>query len=292
MRIQLLLYQLEAGDNLTQHYQMYLETVHPCRMSQVKKWFPRAHVEKRMGTRAQAMNYCVKEDSQVQKPLILYKGRWIDSVENSQDFGELWERLVILTKDSKSSTKSSLMKIKSILCSGESNAIETIADDYFDIWVRYHRAFDRYLLMKQKPRDHPMRIFVLCGPSGTGKSRWAMDFDQKAYWKQRSGWWDGYCGQKTVVLDEFYGWLPYDTLLRLCDRYPLLVETKGGQVNMVADTIIITSNKSPSLWYKNVYFPAFERRVTSWVFMGHDGIRLEYDNWGDFEIQMNPFNII
>jgi hypothetical protein len=70
------------------------------------------------------------------------------------------------------------------------------------------------------------------------------------------------------------------------------VETKGGQVHMVAETIIITSNKSPSLWYKNVYFPAFERRVTKWFFMGHEDIRLEYDNWVEFEIQMNPFNLV
>ena len=146
--------------------------------------------------------------------------------------------------------------------------------------------------MKSKPRDHDMQVIVICGPSGTGKSKWALEFDKSAYWKQRSQWWDGYVGQATVVLDEFYGWLPYDTLLRLCDRYPLLVETKGGQTNMSAKTIIITSNKSPSHWYKDVYFPAFKRRVSTWLFMGEGNIHLSFNNWEDFELHMNPFNLV
>lgn len=35
----------------------------------------------------------------------------------------------------------------------------------------------------------------------------------------------GYVGQPTVVFDDFYSWFPYDFILRLLDRYPLVVNT-------------------------------------------------------------------
>lgn len=65
-------------------------------------------------------------------------------------------------------------------------------------------------------------------------------------------WWDGYSGQTVVVIDEFYGWLGYDFLLRLLDRYSFAVETKGGSVSFTSKLVIFTSNKPPSEWYRNV----------------------------------------
>lgn len=149
-----------------------------------------------------------------------------------------------------------------------------IADEHFELWVKSYRAFREYRLIITDPRNHEVEVFVLQGPTGTGKSKWALDNFPEAYWKQRSIWWDGYTKQETVVLDEFYGWMPFDTLLRVCDRYPLLVETKGGQVNFVAKTIIITTNSIPNSWYKNVYFNSFVRRVTKWMVLR---------KWGDMQ---------
>lgn len=82
--------------------------------------------------------------------------------------------------------------------------------------------------------------------------------------------------------DDFYGWMPYDTLLRLCDRYPLLIETKGGQTIFLAKTIIITSNNTPAQWYKNVNLKAFIRRVDLWIYLGLGGLRVETENYDEF----------
>ena len=47
-------------------------------------------------------------------------------------------------------------------------------------------------------------VWVLWGPSGTGKSRWVAATWPDAFWKSpESKWWDGYSGQETVVLDDF-----------------------------------------------------------------------------------------
>lgn len=141
----------------------------------------------------------------------------------------------------------------------------TIANEYFDIWVSNYRAFERYRTLITPPRNHEVEVIVIQGPTGTGKSKWCMDNYPDAYWKQRSNWWDGYNGQKTVIIDEFYGWLPFDLLLRVCDRYPLLVESKGGQIQFIAETVIITSNSVPNTWYRNAYFDSFVRRVSKWM---------------------------
>lgn len=149
-----------------------------------------------------------------------------------------------------------------------------LANADFPIYVKYYKALNHYRMMTMPPRNHDTQVTVIWGPTGTGKSKYCKDQFPEAYWKQRSQWWDNYTSQKTVVIDEFYGWLPFDTLLRLCDRYPLLVETKGGQTQFVAEHIVITSNTIPERWYKHVYFQAFVRRVNHWLIM---------PTWGDVE---------
>lgn len=55
-------------------------------------------------------------------------------------------------------------------------------------------------------------------------------------------WFDGYMGQKRVVLDDYRSYhLPFNFLLRLLDRYPIQVPVKGGYVNFIPEEIIVTS---------------------------------------------------
>jgi hypothetical protein len=109
-------------------------------------------------------------------------------------------------------------------------------------------------------------IVVLFGPPGSGKSKFCYDFDAAAYWKPRGEWWCGYENHSTIVLDDYYAWLPYDTMLRLCDRFPLMLGTKGGQVAVIPKTILFTTNTLPHLWYKEsktaFTWPAMQRRFT------------------------------
>lgn len=192
------------------------------------------------------------------------------------------ESLEAQTNGTKSSMKLRLSAIQETLSAGGSEALEEIADQEFDLWVKYYRAFERYLLIKSVPRSWKSLVTIIQGPTGTGKSKWAMENDPNAYWKQRSQWWCGYTKQETVVLDEFYGWLPFDLLLRLCDRYPMLVETKGGQVQFQAKHIIITTNSLPNNWYKSAYFPALVRRVEKWMVMPVWGEVFETSDYGEF----------
>jgi len=170
------------------------------------------------------------------------------------------------------------MTIKKAIDDGSTDL--QLADLDFPIWVQNYRGLLHYRQLKSTPRNHPVEVRVIVGPTGTGKSKYCMENYPSAYWKQRSNWWDGYMDHETVIIDEFYGWLPFDTLLRICDRYPLLVESKGGQINFTASRIVLTSNKIPERWYANVYFPAFARRVSLWTIMPTWGDPFTTDDYG------------
>ncbi|AKO22245.1 replication initiator protein [Asterias forbesi associated circular virus] len=288
--IKFVVYQLEEGEKeKVPHIQGYLELKQPRALSWMKKLNSKAHWEIRKGNRVQALQYVTKEETRMDAPWILNCGQWSQYDASTWTRVEDWLNTVIpgVWKDGSKSTKSiRLSEIKSKLDDGCSS--EVIADNYFEDWVRHYRAFEKYLLIKSKPRDYPVRVVVVIGPTGTGKSRFCMEQYPDAYWKQRSQWWDGYVRHKTIILDEYYGWLPFDLLLRLCDRYPLMLETKGGQCNCEANTIVITSNNRPDSWYKNCYFPAFERRVDTFIIMKELGSSFIFKKWSDAEKHTDP----
>ena len=262
-RIQYLIYQKEQGESGTPHFQGYVEFTSRVTFRQAKTVIhERAHLERRRGNAVQARDYCKKEDGRLDGPWEFGTG----------DFSGL--------RQSTAGERTDLSTIRDLLIAGRPE--RDIADEFFSQWCRYHAAFRRYRLMCLSHRSWKTRTTVVVGPPGTGKSKYAMDLHPSAYWKQRSIWWDNYEAHDAVVIDDFYGWMPYDTLLRLCDRYPLLIETKGGQTIFLAKTIIITSNNTPAQWYKNVNLKTFIRRVDLWIYLGLGGLRVETENYDEF----------
>lgn len=114
-----------------------------------------------------------------------------------------------------------------------------------------------YRTIKQIATDHLVApavertVHVYWGATGTGKSRRAWDeAGLDAYPKDpRTKFWCGYQGGPNVVIDEFRGGIDIGHVLRWFDRYPVLVEIKGGATTLRASTIWITSNIDPRQWY-------------------------------------------
>lgn len=260
--VQYLVFQKEQGEQGTQHLQGYVEfsSRKTLRQAKVILGTQRIHLERRRGTADQARIYCIKEDGRLDGP-------W--------EFGEFSG-----TRASTAGTRTDLAAVKAAIEGGATEG--KLADEFFSLWCQYHNAFRRYRGLCHSQRNHKTRTIVIVGPPGTGKSRWCMDSYKEAYWKQRSIWWDSYEGHESVVLDDFYGWLPYDVVLRMCDRYPLMIETKGGQCQFVAKTVVFTSNNTPAQWYKNVNLDAFIRRVDRWMYFGIDGTKLDTENYSHF----------
>lgn len=131
--------------------------------------------------------------------------------------------------------------------------VEHLFAEYPSAMYRYGPGIERHVQLLQRPRDgtEEIKILLLLGPSGIGKSRLVREQFPDAYWKPASNkWWPGYNGEKTVVFDDFNGsWVPYELLLRILDRYDCNVENKGGNRALLATVFIITSNREPDEWY-------------------------------------------
>lgn len=143
-----------------------------------------------------------------------------------------------------------------------------IAEDHFGTWCRYYRAFERYRRISNPGRTEHTKTLVFIGPPGSGKSSRALELGGASqFWlpapkdKVSSVWFDGYEGQSTIVIDEFYGWIRRDMLQRMCDRFPLVVETKGGSTQFIPKQIIIMSNTPPDDWYRHIGLGAMTRRL-------------------------------
>lgn len=210
------------------------------------------HFEPRRGTPEQAEDYCTKEETR--KP-----------GTQSKKFGTRSRGTASCTGTSH--------PLKDALDAGLSN--RDLWENNFTEMLRHNRAVDRYRAETAIPRDpsKPPRIYILTGPPGTGKSKWVHDRFPSAYWVTRptnshDPWWDQYHGQDVVVFDDFYGWIKYDMLLRICDRYRLKVPFKGGMAEFRATTIIFTSNAGWNDWYPSVADKsAWERRVYEYAWL-------------------------
>lgn len=125
----------------------------------------------------------------------------------------------------------------------------------FALYGRFIKAIDRLRLLSKPTRVGFPDVYLLVGRPGCGKTRRAYE----AYpdlWeppinmsKQDTNWFDGYTGQKQVLLDEFEGHMPLNSLLKILDRYVRQVPVKGGFTWFNPDSIILTANEHPSTWY-------------------------------------------
>lgn len=92
----------------------------------------------------------------------------------------------------------------------------------------------------------PPEVIWCHGATGSGKSRWAFNLHPDAYAWPGSVWFDGYEDQKVAILDDFRPKdLPFNTLLKVLDRYKLQLPIKGGHVWWQPQKIIITAPGTP-----------------------------------------------
>lgn len=105
------------------------------------------------------------------------------------------------------------------------------------------------------------QVIVLYGPTGTGKSHSVRQCLIDGLIKDlypvpipsASGtrWFDYYCGDETVLFDDFRGDLKLQYLLNLTDRYPFQVPVKGGHTTWTPRRIVFTTNRNPVDWYSS-----------------------------------------
>lgn len=225
----------EAPETKRLHLQMYLELKKPQRLAWARKAFRNhpIHVEERRGTRDQARDYSRKEASRVAGPW--EEGEWLAGGAGARnDVRELVE-----------------------MAKGGASDLQLIEADPAG-YARSMKMLDRLKDHYPPPHREDVGVVVYWGEPGTGKSRQAWEKatalaaldGEHPYAMTDSKWWQGYDTQKVIIFDDFYGSIQYSILLKILDRYPMKVETKGGFKNFHGRQFVLTSNQHPKYWYK------------------------------------------
>jgi len=211
--------QREQGAGGFDHFQLCIALSRKQRLSWVTSRWP-GHWEL---TRSDAArDYCWKEDTRV-------------------DGTQFEVGTLALRRNNKTDWDS----VRAAAVAGDFSAIPS------DVYIRCYNQLCRIRADNLVALPMERSCDVFWGGTGTGKSRRAWEEASfQAYSKDpRTKWFCGYRGQEHIVLDEFRGDIGISHLLRWLDRYPVIVETKGSAVPLLAKKFWITSNLDPRMWY-------------------------------------------
>lgn len=236
-------YEREIGAHGTEHIQGYLQFARQLDMAAVKIILPRGHFERARGSYLQNKTYCSKENN----------GTFVE-------FG---------TPRGTQGTRNDLSEIKNLIINEKKPIREIVINNVCNYQqLRFAENLVKYQLPSGWTCEKEVRWYY--GATGTGKSHAAheeCDPDDTWIAKTQQGqlqWFDGYYGQKNVIMDDFRAsWLRLNELLRLTDKYWMSVPVKGSFVPWTPKLIIITTPRSIDETYnsENEDIDQLKRRI-------------------------------
>lgn len=234
------------------HYQGYVEFKKKIGFRAAKLHFDdKCHLEIRKGTQEEAIEYCMKDESYI---------------EGRQQFG---------TPSGGQGTRTDLENVVDFVKRGAS--IDDIYESFPLMAIKYGNGINNYINYHYKTKSKSWRVIdttVIWGPPGTGKTKSVYTLnDSKDIYKltqtTQSVWFDGYAGERVLLLDDFDGWITYKFLLNILDGYPLRIPIKGGHAYAQWTKVYITSNSSPEEWWNGHRdeVDALKRRINDIVIL-------------------------
>lgn len=228
--------QQERGDAGNIHWQVFASFSRKVTLSKVKQEVFNGHWEPSRSEAAEA--YVWKEDTRIEGTQFE-----VGSKAFKRNSAEDWGR------------------VRDLAVSGK---VKTILEELPEIGIKHYRTLKQIAVdFLQCPQNlsGPSGKWVW-GPPGVGKSHWVREqWGSDLYIKAQNKWWDGYQGQKFVLLDDFDSRMLGHYLKIWMDAYSFTAETKGGTIQIRPNLFIITSNYDiPQLFEDPVVAAAIARR--------------------------------
>ena len=231
-----LVYQEEQPVGGTYHFQGYCEFTNKLSLNAAKDLLGgrEVHLERRRGSQEQAIKYCKKDDTRV---------------EHTEPYEEGEPR--------SQGKRMDLEGFKDEVMSGKRK--RDLIDDHVGVIARYPKFYETLTMMNRPTREEQLVVTLLIGTTGLGKTRSIMEKygGDDDFWiaplNNGTIWMDTYDGHTKVLIDDFAGAASHCSLaylLRLLDRYPVLVPTKGSHTWWLPTHVFVTTNILPKLWYK------------------------------------------
>lgn len=268
------------------HWQGYIELQKSVRMrlDTIKRQIfhdNTIHIERRIGPQTDAINYCKKKQCEPEClpgcRACCAKVKWAEKGLRVPDTSvTVWgEKSGIERQGERNDIEVFMDEAKSGASLGD------LMQTSSNVCAKYH-AFCREFVIDQQMRSIPPWRFVNCtvywGHTGMGKTR-RIFYEHPDVYKLDpceigKVWWCGYNGEDVLLLDDFYGWIAIGMLLNLLDGYKVRLQIKGSFTYAAWTKVYITSNVSPSEWYKGNEFGfnisqgqrnALERRLSNVV---------------------------
>lgn len=228
--------QVEKGKiNGTIHLQfgVCFDETHGKRFYTMKKYFPTAYIAQARGSNFDILQYCTKEETRIEEPFQIGN---ISEMRTRNDISEFYAAIKAGASDYE------LME----------NFYGLVAQYGFE---KINMQRDVYFNSRYRTEGRNIEITYIYGDAGVGKTSWVYKqfgfenvFSVPYYGKFM---FNGYNGEKVLLLDEFDGQVNIQWLNKILDVYPLKLEIKGGERFACYNKVFIVSNKSYLNFYKN-----------------------------------------
>lgn len=255
--------QEESKEAPKMHVQGYVEMMNACGIKHLREIFrdKGIHCELRKGTSLQASNYCKKEETRNRPPI--EKG----------EMGKQGDRTDLKTMYEAAKAGKSDLEL-----------LELDAGTY----MRNFKAIEKVrTILGRRGINDCTKKEITCY---VGKMKWGLtEFILKncnrddVYIKNFDGkekvWWDGYVGQKILLIEDFGGEIKPKSFGKIIGDYGVTLEIKGGTVTSKWEKIYITSTQRPNSWWKLKHDDAILENIRT-VKLKNDKFELA-DPWTD-----------